>query len=105
MISLEKLNILTHLQKLPKMWAIWAKQLFLQALKSFPKSNNLPNLVTLNRNHSRFESLRTDDGGFKRKRVRHNGRHFFYSNFSSNFSDRELKVVNASRKRRLLCQG
>ena len=78
MISLEKLNILTHLQKLPKMWAIWAKQLFLQALKSFPKSNNLPNLVTLNRNHSRFESLRTDD---------------------------ELKVVNASRKRRLLCQG
>ena len=29
------------------MWAIWVKQLLPQAFKSCPKSNKLPNLVTL----------------------------------------------------------
>ena len=38
-ISLEKLKILTTLQNLPKMWAIWAKQVLPQDLKSCPKYN------------------------------------------------------------------
>ena len=29
------------------MWAVWVKSLLAQALKSYPKGNKLPNLVTL----------------------------------------------------------
>ena len=35
------------LQNLPKLWAIWAKYLLPQALKSCPKCKISPNLVTL----------------------------------------------------------
>ena len=42
MISLEKLKILTPLQKLPKNVGDFASKVF----KSYPKSNKLPNLVT-----------------------------------------------------------
>ena len=48
MISLEKLEILTSLQKLPKnQREIWANYLLPKAIKSCPKSNKLSNLVTL----------------------------------------------------------
>ena len=47
MIPLETGNILTSLQRLPKMLAIWAKKLLPQALKSCPKCNKLSNLITL----------------------------------------------------------
>ena len=47
MISLEKLKSLTPLQKLPKNVGDLGKQLLPQALKSCPKSNKSPNLVTL----------------------------------------------------------
>ena len=47
MISLEKWMILTPLQKYLRMWEIWAIKLLPKALKSCPKSNKLPNLVTL----------------------------------------------------------
>ena len=47
MISLKKLNILTPLQKLPKMWAIWAKLLLPQTFIRCPKCNKTPNPVTL----------------------------------------------------------
>ena len=47
MISLEKWKISTPLQKLLIMWAIWKKYLMQQALKSCPKCNKLPHLVTL----------------------------------------------------------
>ena len=47
MIPPEKWKILTPLQKMPKMWAIWAKQLLSEALKSCPECNKSPNLVTL----------------------------------------------------------
>ena len=33
------------------MWEIWANLLLPKALKSFPKSNKLPNLVTLAVDH------------------------------------------------------
>ena len=46
MISLEKIKISTPLQKLPKIVGDLGK-LFPKALKSCPKSNKLPNLVTL----------------------------------------------------------
>ena len=45
MISLRKLKILTPLQKLPKNVGDLCK--FFVALKSFPKLNKSPNLVTL----------------------------------------------------------
>ena len=47
MISHEKLKISTPLQKLPKIRAIWVKLLLPRALKSCPKCNKSPNLVTL----------------------------------------------------------
>ena len=47
MISLEKWKISKPLQKLSTMWAIWAKSLLPQALKSWPNCNKSPNLVTL----------------------------------------------------------
>ena len=47
MISLEKLQILTPFQKLPKNVGDSGKLIVPQALKSCPKSNKSPNLVTL----------------------------------------------------------
>ena len=47
MISLEKLKILTPLQKLPKNVGDLAKILLPKVLKSCPKCNKLLNLVTL----------------------------------------------------------
>ena len=47
MISLEKLKILTPLQKLPKNVGDLGKLIVTKALKSCPKSNKSPNLVTL----------------------------------------------------------
>ena len=47
MISLEKWKILTHLQKLPINLRDLGKLMFPKALKSCPKSNKLPDLVTL----------------------------------------------------------
>ena len=47
MISFEKLKILTPLQKLPKKVVDLAKLIVAKALKSCPKSNKSPNLVTL----------------------------------------------------------
>ena len=47
MISLEKLKILTALQKLPKNVGVLGNKLLPKALKSYPKSNKLPDLVTL----------------------------------------------------------
>ena len=47
MISLQKWNILTHLIKMPKIWAIWVKYVLPRALKSCLKCNKSPNLVTL----------------------------------------------------------
>ena len=35
------------------MWAIWTKQLLLQDLKSCPKPNKSPNLVTLLKSEER----------------------------------------------------
>ena len=49
MISLEKLKILAHTQKLPKTVGDLGKFLCPKALKSYPKSKKLPNLVTLAR--------------------------------------------------------
>ena len=58
MISLEKLNIFSPLQKLPKNVVELGK---LIALKSCPKSNKSPNLVTLATDSaSQFDCL----GGF-----------------------------------------
>ena len=47
MISLEKLKILTPLQKLPQNVGDLGKLLLPKALKRCPKFNKLPNLVTL----------------------------------------------------------
>ena len=47
MISPEKLQILTHLQKLPKNVGDLDKLIVAKALKSGPKSNKSPNLITL----------------------------------------------------------
>ena len=47
MILLEKLQMLTPLQKLPKNVGDLGKVLLPQALKSCPKTNKSPNLVTL----------------------------------------------------------
>ena len=47
MISLEKIKILTPLQKLPKIVGDLDKLIFPKALKSCPKSNKLHDLVTL----------------------------------------------------------
>ena len=47
MISLEKRQILTHLQKLPKNVGDLGITLMPKALKSCPESNKSPNLVTL----------------------------------------------------------
>ena len=47
MISLEKLKILTPLRKLPKNVRDLGKLIVAKALKSCPKSNKSPNLVTL----------------------------------------------------------
>ena len=47
MILLEKLQILTPLQKLPKNVGDLGKVLLPQALKSCPKTNKSPNLVIL----------------------------------------------------------
>ena len=47
MISLEKLTIMTPLQKLPKNVVDLGKLFVAKALKTFPKSNKSPNLVTL----------------------------------------------------------
>ena len=42
MISLEKLKLLTPLQKLPKNVEIWPNYLLSKALKTCPKSNKSP---------------------------------------------------------------
>ena len=47
MISLQKLKILTPLQKLPKNVGDLGKLIVAKDLKSCPKSNKWPNLVTL----------------------------------------------------------
>ena len=47
MISLEKLKILTTLQKLPKNVGDLGKLMLPHALKSCPKSNKSPNLIIL----------------------------------------------------------
>ena len=47
MISLEKWEILKPLQKLPKTVVELGKLIMPKALKSCPKSNKSPNLVTL----------------------------------------------------------
>ena len=47
MISLEKLKMLTPLQKLPKNVEDLGKLIVAKALKSCPNSNKSPNLVTL----------------------------------------------------------
>ena len=47
MISLEKLKILTHLQKLPKNVGDLGKLIVAKDFQKLPKSNKLPNLVTL----------------------------------------------------------
>ena len=47
MIALEKWQILTPLQKLLKNVEDWGKKLMPKSLKSCPKSNKSPNLVTL----------------------------------------------------------
>ena len=47
MISLEKWQILTPLQNLPKNVADLGELIVAKGFKSFPKSNKLPNLVTL----------------------------------------------------------
>ena len=47
MMSKEKLLFLTHLQNLPKNVGDFDKIILPKALKSCPKSNKLPNLVTL----------------------------------------------------------
>ena len=47
MISLEKLKTLTPLQKLPKNVGDLGKIIDAKGLKSCPKSNKSPNLVTL----------------------------------------------------------
>ena len=46
-MSLEKWKILTPLQKLQRMWEIWANYLMPKALKRCPKWKKSPNLVTL----------------------------------------------------------
>ena len=47
MITLEKWEILTLLQKLPKNGGDLGKLIVAKGFKKFPKSNKLPNLVTL----------------------------------------------------------
>ena len=47
MISLEKIKILTPLQKMPKNVGDLGKYIVAKGLKTCPKSNKLPNLVTL----------------------------------------------------------
>ena len=47
MISLEKLKILTPLQKLPKNVGDLGKLIVAKGFYKLPKSNKLPNLVTL----------------------------------------------------------
>ena len=47
MISVEKIKILTPLQKLPKNVGDLGKLIVAKALKRFSKSNKSPNLVTL----------------------------------------------------------
>jgi len=47
MISLEKLNIFTYLQKLPKNVGDLRKLIVAKGFEKLPKSKNLPNLVTL----------------------------------------------------------
>ena len=47
MISLEKLKILTPLQKLPKTVGDLGKLIVAKGFKTCPKSNELPNLVTV----------------------------------------------------------
>ena len=46
MISVEKLKILTPFQKLPKNVGDLGKLIIVKGLKSCPKCNKLPNLVT-----------------------------------------------------------
>ena len=57
MISLEKLKILTHLQKLPKNVGNLAKLIVVKG----PKSNKLPYLVTLQPQKGWQSSGREDD--------------------------------------------
>ena len=47
LISPEKLKFLTHLQKLPKNVGDLSKLIVAKGLKSCPKSDKSPNLVTL----------------------------------------------------------
>ena len=49
------------------MWTIWAKKLLAQALKSFPKCNKSPNLVTLIVAHKLFRNL--SDRNFFRGKI------------------------------------
>ena len=58
MTSQEKLKILTSLQKLPKNVGDLGKLLLPKALKSCPKSNKSPNLVTLTLSHHASMGLR-----------------------------------------------
>ena len=48
MISVEKLKVLTPLQKLPKNVGDLATLIVAKGFKTCPKSNKSPNLVTLN---------------------------------------------------------
>ena len=47
MISLEKIKILTPLQKLPKNVGDLGRLIVARGFEKLPKSNKLPNLVTL----------------------------------------------------------
>ena len=51
MISLEKLKILAPLQKLPKNVGYLGKLIVAKGFEKLPKSNKLPNLVTLMGKH------------------------------------------------------
>ena len=56
MISLEKWKISTPVQKLPKNVGDLDKLIIAKAFKTFPKSNNSPNLVTLFKPHNTSEA-------------------------------------------------
>ena len=56
MFSLEKLKILTPFQKLPKNVGDSGKLIVAKGFKSGPKSNKLPNLVTLVNSHFGVQS-------------------------------------------------
>ena len=57
MISLEKLKILTPLQKFPKNVGDLGKLFVAKGFKSCPKSNKSPNLVTLAVSGMRYDKI------------------------------------------------